>query len=437
MKIMLYPQFILLILITLLGQNSGFAQCGTSATYSFTENFDTPIGTITDCGSGGHEYTGLRAGQTEGSYAAACSGKIRISDNAEDCMSGGADTWKTSSTGGGTGSGGGVNNYAYWVDGCGTVADGSVWCKSVTVAPGEKYSFSADLGSQWDEEHVNDPDAYFTINGVQVGTSTLIEQYTSAGATPYQSKCFMYTIPAGTSGTVDFCINLKQRTGSTATSPGSGSYGADGQGNDILIDNIQIHSISGAGCTSGSACTFTLPVELIIFEAKELSGSNAFLHWTSAYEKNAEYFSVEKSLDGLNFTEIGTVKARGNSSGIVNYEYSDFQFNESSYYRLKITDADGSFKYSKTIGLMSAKDYASVAISEVNTLEIKAVVSEDKECNLAVYSLLGIEYINEKIALKEGENSIVRKISGGESAKIIRITALDGTVILSKVIGIR
>jgi hypothetical protein len=424
-------KLVILTLLTLSISFVGFAQCSVSSNI-LTENFNSPTGASSCTGPGDGLATGtLPAGQTKGAYAASCSGSISITNNVSHCEAAAADSWKTSTT---TGNGGGVGNYALFVDPCGSVPNGSVWCKSVTVTAGQKYNFSSMISSPWLEEKQNDPDVYYTIGGVQVGSSLLLEQYTSSGATPYQTLCYTYTIPS--SGTIDFCINVKQRTGGTAGTPGSGSYGADGQGNDILVDDIKIDLVTGGGCTSGSACT-ALPVELITFGAKELSGSNAFLHWASASEKNTEYFSVEKSLDGLNFTEIGTVKARGNSSDIANYEYSDFQFNESSYYRLKIIDTDGSYKYSKTIGLMSAKDYASATISEGNTLEIKAVVNGDREWNLAVYSLLGSEYINEKIALKKGENSILREIGGGESAKIIRITALDGTVILSKVIGIR
>jgi hypothetical protein len=431
MKILYCYKSLIISLLSLSISFMGFAQCSVSSNI-LTENFNSPTGASSCTGPGDGLATGtLPAGQTKGDFATTCSGGVSITNNADHCEAAAADNWKTSTS---TGNGGGVGNYALFVDPCSGDPDGSFWCKSVAVTAGQKYNFSALISSPWNEEKANDPDVYFTIGGVQVGTSLLVEQYTGSGPTPYQTYCYTYTIPTTT--TMDFCINLKQRTGDTdAATPGGGSYGGDGQGNDILVDDIRIDLVTGGGCTSGSACTVSMPVELIIFEAKErLSGSSAFLHWTTASEKNAEYFSVEKSLDGLNFTEIGTVKARGNSSSIANYEYSDFQFNESSYYRLKITDTDGTYKYSKTISLISGKDYASATISEGNSLEIKVVLNGDKECNLAVYSLLGSEYINEKIALKKGENSILREIGGGESAKIIRITALDGTVILSKVI---
>jgi hypothetical protein len=100
-----------------------------------------------------------------------------------------------------------------------------------------------------------------------------------------------------------------------------------------------------------------------------------------------------------------------------------------------MTDADGSYKYS-SLSFLSKDEYARIINrSGENQLEIKAVVGESTQWNLAVYSLMGQEYFNEKVSLVKGENTILKQISGGEqSAKIVRITSLDGSVILSEVI---
>jgi hypothetical protein len=195
-----------------------------------------------------------------------------------------------------------------------------------------------------------------------------------------------------------------------------------GCGNDIVFDDF---SVVGPPITT--------PVELISFTGGKLSQS-ALLKWSTASEKNSAYFSIEKSLDGQHFIELGTVNTQGNSNSQINYEYIDYHFNETSYYRLKMIDIDGSYEYSTIVVLREDKESASVSISEGGKLKIKAVVDEEAEWNIAVYSLLGPEYINEKVSLKKGENSILKEISGGESAKILRVTREDGVVILSEVI---
>jgi hypothetical protein len=426
----IFSLMILIMVVQVLSLHISFAQCSVSSNI-LTENFNSPTGAGSCTGPGDGLSTGtLPTGQTKGAYAASCSGSISITNNVDHCEAAAADVWKTSSN---TGNGGGVGNYALFVDPCGSVPNGSIWCKSVSVTAGQKYNFSAMFSSPWEEEKANDPDVYFTIGGVQVGSSLLIEQYTSTGPMPYESYCYTYTIP--TSGTMDFCINVKQRTGGTATTPGSGSYGADGQGNDVLVDDIKIDLVTGGGCTSGSACTVTTPVELIIFEAKDLSGGSAFLHWTTASEKDAEYFSVEKSLDGLNFTEIGMVNAKGTSNNIVNYKFDDYHFNKTCYYRLRMVDKDGSYKYSSVQFLETGNNYARVIKTESGEMEIRVSVNEDTRWNIAVYSLLGQEYANQKVRLTKGDNTLLKGISWGEkSAKILRITSEDGEVILSEII---
>jgi hypothetical protein len=201
-------------------------------------------------------------------------------------------------------------------------------------------------------------------------------------------------------------------------------------GTDFVIDDVTITYQSGA--PAGFTCT--TPVELTSFTAEKLS-TKALLKWSTASEKNFSYFSIEKSEDGTNFIEIGAVNGRGNSSDMSTYEFEDRQFNSNSYYRLKMTDADGSYKYS-SLSFLSKDEYARIINrSGENQLEIKAVVGESTQWNLAVYSLMGQEYFNEKVSLVKGENTILKQISGGEqSAKIVRITSLDGSVILSEVI---
>jgi hypothetical protein len=240
-------------LLNLSALNIAQAQCSVSSNI-LIENFNTPTLTTVCGGPGdGVSTSMLPAGHTKGAYAASCSGSVNITNNTMHCFAGGPEIWKTSTETGNDG--GGAGDYALLVDPCGSIPDGSVWCTSVNVTAGQKYNFSAMISSPWLQEKPNDPDVYLTIGGVQVGSNFLVEQYTSSGATPYQQLCYTYTIPS--SGTMDFCINVKQRTGGVATTPGSGSYGANGQGNDVLIDDIKIDLVTGAGCTSGSSCTIT------------------------------------------------------------------------------------------------------------------------------------------------------------------------------------
>ncbi|MCE3282741.1 MAG: hypothetical protein K0Q66_1478, partial [Chitinophagaceae bacterium] len=100
-----------------------------------------------------------------------------------------------------------------------------------------------------------------------------------------------------------------------------------------------------------------LPLQLLNFTAL-LSDSKVNISWTTTNEINAGIFSVEKSVNGKDFKSIGTVEAKGGVSAN-NYSLVDERVVAGvSYYRLKMVDKDGSYKYStietvktKSIGL--------------------------------------------------------------------------------------
>ena len=89
-----------------------------------------------------------------------------------------------------------------------------------------------------------------------------------------------------------------------------------------------------------------LPIELLSFEAKRANDA-AFLEWFTASETDNDYFTLERSMDTKNWTEIGTVVGAGNSSHTLRYDFMDHQPETGvNYYRLKQTDFDGTYSYS-------------------------------------------------------------------------------------------
>lgn len=112
---------------------------------------------------------------------------------------------------------------------------------------------------------------------------------------------------------------------------------------------------SGFTCNSFSdwAIGFALiilPIELITFDVI-LNNGDALLTWLTAAEYNSDFFAIERSTDGIFFTQIGTLKAAGYSAQPVKYSFSDYGLHELGvnkvYYRLRMVDLDQSFKYSE------------------------------------------------------------------------------------------
>jgi hypothetical protein len=91
-----------------------------------------------------------------------------------------------------------------------------------------------------------------------------------------------------------------------------------------------------------------LPVSLLFFDAQP-GVSEVNLSWATATESNSSYFSIERSIDGINFTEIGQKNAAGSSVVKINYEFLDVNpVIGRSYYRLKEVDFNGVFEYFNT-----------------------------------------------------------------------------------------
>lgn len=93
-----------------------------------------------------------------------------------------------------------------------------------------------------------------------------------------------------------------------------------------------------------------LPIELISFEAI-IKNESVNVSWITATENNNDFFTVERSYDGINFEPVSKVKGAGNSNAQLHYSFLDSYIDRSVYYRLKQTDFDGGYHYSKVIFL--------------------------------------------------------------------------------------
>jgi len=86
-----------------------------------------------------------------------------------------------------------------------------------------------------------------------------------------------------------------------------------------------------------------LPVELLYFTADKEPTYN-LVHWATASENNSSHFIVERSTDGLEWRNIETVAAAGNSTEKLTYNIVDATVPVTiNYYRLIQYDIDGQF----------------------------------------------------------------------------------------------
>lgn len=96
------------------------------------------------------------------------------------------------------------------------------------------------------------------------------------------------------------------------------------------------------GVSQPSSPCVILPIELTYFNASNIEDSKVRIDWTTASERNNDYFTIERSIDGKTFHEIERVKGANNSLEELNYTTFDYRPNFGmNYYRLSQTDNDG------------------------------------------------------------------------------------------------
>lgn len=118
----------------------------------------------------------------------------------------------------------------------------------------------------------------------------------------------------------------------------------------VLIDGYTPSSSNFSFNFGGTAiigCTPPpiLPIELLSFNIQKTKDYN-LLSWTTSSEINSKYYSIERSVDGANWSTLYNLNGHGNSNAPISYNYRDYTNQKTiNYYRLRQTDYNGVYKY--------------------------------------------------------------------------------------------
>jgi hypothetical protein len=129
-----------------------------------------------------------------------------------------------------------------------------------------------------------------------------------------------------------------------------------GQSFLLYIDNWSQNGISfnmnwSPAMTADINC-LVLPVEFLSFEGKP-NQRKVDLTWTTASERNSDYFEVQRSVDGENYEALGQVQAMGNSQNTTAYSFVDeTPYSGINYYRLKQVDMSGEAMETERISVL-------------------------------------------------------------------------------------
>ncbi|AFM06253.1 hypothetical protein Fleli_3951 [Bernardetia litoralis DSM 6794] len=193
----------------------------------------------------------------------------------------------------------------------------------------------------------------------------------------------------------------------SSTNNGGGNVGMDGSNVDICdVSGTQTGGFDSGGGNIGPnvtncSCNPTvLPITLTSFTAKEKDNNSVYIDWKTVFELDNDYFQVERSVSGTDFSVIAQIPSQQNEDesykersyfvidNLIDNQFATFTSKQTFYYRLKQVDTNGEFTYSPVV---------SVRIDKSNNEQIKLLplqnewkVESQNSVKVKVYSSIGI-----------------------------------------------
>ncbi len=231
-----------------------------------------------------------------------------------------------------------------------------------------------------------------TVYNIVLGQSQLLN-----ASWPAANGTYVWT-GSGASGT-------NRSTSVTPASIGTYNYTVADNNNGGLLDNITVN------------VSATLPVTFTKFNVQK-TGAGVAINWVVAEAINHDYFSVERSTDGIHFTEIN--RNNENISGQSSHSFSlnDINLPPAAvlYYRIRQCDVNGNCKYSdiKTVKFDAKNKFVLYPVPAGNTVNIVYSNSNAKSVEISIKDQNG------RVIMKE-----TRNVTAGINNMQLNITKLN------------
>ena len=175
-----------------------------------------------------------------------------------------------------------------------------------------------------------------------------------------------------------------------------------------------------------------LPIELAAFSAN-CDGKSVLVEWTTASERNNDYFIIERSDDAINFVEIARVAGAGNSIEQLDYSYADYgKRSGDNYYRLVQVDYDGMRSISEIVVVFCADETGEEpeVLAYPNPfnddLNIELDNFGDRPAQIDVFDMLGKLVYTESVENPQNSYNTVLQLGGlPTSTYNVRVSTSD------------
>lgn len=289
--------------------------------------------------------------------------------------------------------------------------------------------------------------AEIDANGYNLGTvtGTLYKNSgsvrTTSGGTPYLDRSITINVQNQPSGNVNVRLYLTAaELAALVAAPSSGVTGinslsvhknADADGAALTAapqvftptrasfgaNYVVTASINSFSTFYFAGAAVLLPADALVLSGKYINQAAA-LQWHTQHEQNTVSCIIEKSTDGHQFKPIGTVAAAGNTTAITRYSFTDATAsNDVSpvlYYRIKLVDVNGAFKYSNILAVTLPSFTGTVTVTPnpaLSQMNAQVIAVTNSKADWRILDNTGRVMEQGNTQLKKGNNQLQVNIS--------------------------
>lgn len=216
--------------------------------------------------------------------------------------------------------------------------------------------------------------------------------------------------------------------------------------NTSTTDSFNYSTVDDEGAESLAPAVYSLriensplPVELISFQAKAIANL-VYLNWATAAENDNDYFLVQRSSNGRDFTNIGQVKGNGFSTVRLTYSFLDTNpMAGTNYYRLEQVDFDGKTEKSKIISMKMTPSAATHTLAVApnpfsQDITFTITTSQENTALVEIRSASGVVVLRQEVTLKAGTNTITPSVANLVNGFYIVTVKAPGLNLVQKIV---
>lgn len=210
---------------------------------------------------------------------------------------------------------------------------------------------------------------------------------------------------------------------------------------DPCIVSDSYYSIIGSGYSGfsifspggGDGSTTALPVQLLYFDLDCISNLPV-LNWATASELNSDYFTLEKSSDGIHFQTITHINAAGNSNQKIQYSYTVSVNDIDNYFRLVQTDFDGTQYYHGIRSQECKNSYNNTYVYYQPFVGISAQFNANQiPISIEVFDAAGRLMSSERIDKNSNKHSVISSTNWAKGVYFVRMLYSNNEITTEKV----